>query len=232
MALNAIGRQRAKEHQLPLFIDGSCRREPDLQLKYPAISALCRTSQFAPRLDVGHSIVYCAQKAPYTGNAAFWCLVAMLRVEHRFKNHQEAAEWYLTHEGKLPSNCMVPGNAPDQFDKTLGFPDPKNKGEFNQNDRLLSIWDAGYKQRAIANPVFLACSTVEISLDDPVIITDGVKAALPSQILPNSRLGKFEITQADWNWFRNLFQTGLRLSQLTTTSKVFANPLKDSGTKT
>ncbi len=214
MALTDIGRKRALEHELPAFIDGSFRREPDFQMNHPSISALCRKGHFAPKLDVGHSIVYCAKKEQYKSNTPFWCLVAMLKVIQRFENHNDAAAWYLKNEGRLPSNCMVSGNQPQDFDKTLGFKNPNKRNDFSQNPRLLERWDNDYRKRAQLNPDFLACDIIEIERTDPFVITsEMVSDECPSHSLPNSFLNHYHITEDDWEWFRNVFQTGKRLSE-------------------
>jgi hypothetical protein len=42
----------------PPFIDASCRREPDLESRYPSITALCREGHFAPHLHEGDVVAY------------------------------------------------------------------------------------------------------------------------------------------------------------------------------
>lgn len=56
------GRVAAEQFHLPPFLDGSCRREPDLESAFPSISALCRGRNFAPRLRVGDLAAYLAAK--------------------------------------------------------------------------------------------------------------------------------------------------------------------------
>ncbi len=211
LAYTALGRKRAVEYELPPFIDGSCRREPDFQMSSPAISALCRSWAFAPKLDVGHHIVYCAKKAAYKGKAAFWCLTALLKVEARFDDHWEAAAWYMENEGHVPSNCMIDYNPPIKFEKTLGYY-AKEEKEFKQNSRYLQPWDNSYKRRAETYPAMFACKVIECALEAPIIVTpEMVSKQCPSRKLPNSYHNKFEITEADWNWFQSLFRDGQRL---------------------
>lgn len=50
LAYSVAGRKAAEAHGIPPFVDGSIRREPDLESAYPSISCLCRTARFAPRL--------------------------------------------------------------------------------------------------------------------------------------------------------------------------------------
>ena len=47
------GQAAIERYKLPRVIDGSCRREPDFQSKYPSITALCRAEKFAPRVYPG-----------------------------------------------------------------------------------------------------------------------------------------------------------------------------------
>ena len=75
------GREVSRLHSIPPFVDGSIRREPDLQHKYPSVSCLCRTDKFAPRLRVGDFVAYLTQKRRYgdserqfqtDGHAGLW----------------------------------------------------------------------------------------------------------------------------------------------------------------
>src|ERR1700683_5560370 len=96
------GRNAAAQFRLPPFIDGSIRREPDLEIDWPSISCLCRAGKFAPRLRVGDWVCYMTKKQ---GNMRR--LAAVLCVAHVFDSHAQAANWYNNHSLKLPSNCMV-----------------------------------------------------------------------------------------------------------------------------
>src|SRR5437879_479234 len=52
LAQTSCGRQAIREHALLPFIDGSCRREPDFESRFPSITATCRGRNCAPRLCV------------------------------------------------------------------------------------------------------------------------------------------------------------------------------------
>lgn len=137
---------------LPPYVDGSCRREPDLEIEFPAISALCRAGHFAPRLLVGDEVVYITTKDHYGESYRHWRLVARLRVLKRFKSHPEASAWYLAKLGELPRNCMVPGNPPLPLTKTargVSACAPACGGA----SASLEDWDAGYQYRAVRFPV-------------------------------------------------------------------------------
>ena len=61
------GRDAARRYGLPPFIDGSCRREPDLESPFPSITATCRAGKFAPRLVVGDRVAYLTVKGQELG---------------------------------------------------------------------------------------------------------------------------------------------------------------------
>jgi hypothetical protein len=106
-----FGRAASQRHAIPPFVDGSIRREPDLQHPVPAISCLCRADKFAPRLVVGDEVVYLTAKGRYGAEGRrHWRLTAHLRVVRLFDSHADAAGWYRAHGYELPNNCMVAGN--------------------------------------------------------------------------------------------------------------------------
>lgn len=125
----------------------------------PSISALCRAGNFAPRLQRGDRVAYVTVKRKYLGD---WNrrLVALLTVEQRFASHEQAAEWYQSLRYELPSNCIVPGNAPEAYDRTNRDP-PKGVKQrvaaADNPEQAIRLWDHGYRSRARNYPVFLAC---------------------------------------------------------------------------
>ena len=169
---NPAGREAIRIHRLPPFIDGSCRREPDFEARVPSISALCRGRNFAPRLWPGDRIAYISRKGKYASGDGR-CLVALLTVEHRFKCHQEAANWYAQQGYDLPSNCMVPGNPPQTYDRTNGNPPSEVKSRVNAEKdptQAVRLWDAGYAYRARHYSVFLACRADFLELWHPPVL--------------------------------------------------------------
>src|SRR5256885_16284632 len=58
----------AHPSNVPPFVDGSCRREPDLESACPSISALCRCGLFAPNLQRGDIVVYSSFKGMHAGS--------------------------------------------------------------------------------------------------------------------------------------------------------------------
>jgi hypothetical protein len=122
----------------------------------------------------GDRVVYLTKKGCYSlREEAHWRLVAVLRVAHRFENHAKAAQWYQSQGLPLPSNCLVPSNAP----QPLGFTHariPKELRPLRQrlsDDKVIRLWDAGYLQRARDVPVLLACTPKYLALNDPPAIS-------------------------------------------------------------
>ena len=154
------GLRASSRYNLPPFLDGSCRREPDFQSPRPSISALCRLSKFAPRLRLDDLVVYMTTQANYLSEKEkHWRFVAVLRVTQRFLNHNEAATWYRANNFPLPSNCIVRGNPPLPLSRTIRAYDS------------ITQWDLIYKKRVRKYPLFLACESLFMNLANPPIIT-------------------------------------------------------------
>jgi hypothetical protein len=157
------GRVAAETFGLPPFIDGSCRREPDLESQYPSISALCRASKFAPRLSVGDAVIYVTVKGRWNPvPERHRRLVAVLQVRERFPHHEAAADWYRELGLPLPSNCMVRGNGPIPYQQTV------------QDQADPERWNLGYMAVARAHPVFLATDPLHLNMNDPPVVTDEI----------------------------------------------------------
>jgi hypothetical protein len=167
----AKGRRAARLHNLPPFIDGSCRREPDFESRFPSITAACRAGNFAPRLRVGDRVAYLTVKGRYGGDQSpGWRLIAVLRVTHRFTDHVEAAKWYARQNCPPPSNCFVDDNPPNSFERTNGRPPAIVRRRVSaQSDFHLAIrlWDATYRIRITKWPVFLSTKVEFLELTNP-----------------------------------------------------------------
>ncbi len=172
LAISKIGRSVASEYQLPLYIDSSCRREPDLQSEYPSISAICRGGRFAPRLQVGDHVLYITVKSSFGENALrHRKAVAHLEVIERFETHQQAAAWYKSKNLPLPSNCFVSGNLPIDYGRT-GQSYKKTTCSTFSKDKLLGCWDDELKSRAKKHGVFLVCRSIWQELSNPPALSD------------------------------------------------------------
>lgn len=149
------GREAAAQYAHPPFIDGSIRREPDLEAKYPSISCLCRTDKFAPRLKKGDFVAYMTRKGRY-GDVpiSHRRLTAVLQVKEVFGSHKAAASWYRARKLKLPKNCFVPGNRPLPLSHSHRMFD---SGTCVGDRRTQKAWDAEYRQRSNAYSTFVVC---------------------------------------------------------------------------
>lgn len=151
------------------FVDGSIRREPDLEHEWPSISCLCRAGKFAPRLAVGDAVAYLTKKGKY-GDVPFrhWRLTAVLQVIEVLESHEQAAAWYRNHGYSLPNNCMVLGNPPNPIERS----NRQHRDGQRLDDRtLIRWWDWGYGRRARANGTFVICRRLfcELSWNAPVV---------------------------------------------------------------
>ena len=158
------GKRAIHKYGFPPYVDDSCRREPDFEAHFPSITAICRGTQFAPRLQESDLVVYITRKDNYRPGPGFrhWRLTAVLKILKRFESHVEAAQWYQRQGVKIPRNCIVEGNPPLSLEYT-GNPHKCSNVE---------IWDADYCNRVGRIGVFLACKTIFLKLNDPPILTD------------------------------------------------------------
>jgi hypothetical protein len=166
LAVSARGRLVANMFALPPFIDASCRREPDFQMPYPSISAICRVKQFAPRLKVDDEILYLTVKSTFgQPTEPHYRAVAHLKVKKLFPTHSAAADWYRKQGCSVPSNCLITGNPPISYEltgATLG-----GKASACATAASLRAWDDMYHQRARKVSVFLACEPLWLELHQP-----------------------------------------------------------------
>jgi len=154
LASTTQGRHASKSHGLPPYIDGSCRREPNLESEFPSITALCRAGKFAPHLQRGDLIFYMSVKQRHLSGSIGWALVAALEVVQNLRTHKLGKMWFQRMGLPIPSNCMVTENPPVPLHKTIGLPKGKDgrarlwgSGTWIRA-ATLSDWDKGYWQRA------------------------------------------------------------------------------------
>ena len=155
----AHGRRASAQHDIPPFVDGSIRREPDFEHQFPSITCICRAGKFAPRLCVGDFVAYMTLKGRYGNDRGrHRRLTAVLKVIHVAESHQAAANWYGARGLPLPSNCIVPGNRPKPLNQSVG-----KRGCTNQ--RGCGVWDQHYQQRVAQHPRFVICEPLWVRLD-------------------------------------------------------------------
>lgn len=189
----ARGRQAIRVAKLPAFIDGSCRREPDLESEHPSITSLCRAGKFAPRLRKNDRVLYMTVKGHYRGVEGR-ALVAALEVTHVFPSHQRAARWYRGQGLTLPSNCMVPANGPIAAHLTTGLPrNPEALWRVwsasVQGPATLAAWDQAYAQRSKRHPRFVVTKPLRpVAITAPKILSDQqICAALGTWKVPGTQ---------------------------------------------
>lgn len=160
------GRAAVLKHGLPPYIDGSCRREPDLESAFPSITAVCRGRIFVPRLNKGDTVVYITKKGSYGSlNTRHWRLVAILQVREVMPTHADAANWYRAQGLVLPSNCLVQGNPPVTLDKTVAASEPGVS-----DAAVIKAWDKGYQDRVKVTSRFIICDSLFCELHDPPVV--------------------------------------------------------------
>lgn len=159
LCMNKNGKEAISKYGYKPFTDHSIRREPSLESVYPAITSTCRGRNFAPRLRVNDTVVYLTKSGQYGDiEEEHYRLVAILKVIHRFDNHQSAANWYIEKGLPVPSNCIIPNNPPLDFDHSV----------HSEQDALFS--EEEYNKRVLDNPDFLICEPLKLELDNPPII--------------------------------------------------------------
>lgn len=178
---NEFGQRAVDIYSFPPFIDSSCKREPDLENPFPSISALCRQGKFAPHLAIGDIIVYMTIQGNYSPfTEKHHRIVAILQVEDVYNTHQQGQVEYSKLEIQTPSNCMIDGNVPFDFDKTAGnFTTKKELKRFLEHDkktqdvigqRKLKHWDNQYLQKSKEWTCFVRTKTLYKNLINPVPI--------------------------------------------------------------
>lgn len=168
------GREASEQLQIPPFVDGSIRREPDLEHDHPAISCLCHAGKFAPRLEVGDHVVYLTKRGRYRSPTDHWRLAAILRANRLFDTHLEAADWYISEGMQPPNNCMVRETAP----RPVRESHQRNKHKQTDEQAWQRAWDLGYRQRARKNGRFVVCDRLwaELGWDAPIVQDDDLLA--------------------------------------------------------
>lgn len=201
LVASKTGRAASEVRTIYPFVDGSIRREPDLEHEYPAISCLCRKGKFAPRLNVGDTVAYMTVKRRFgTDNPPHRRLTAVLGVIERLNSHQEAAAWYRSRSFPLPNNCMVEGNLPKPLDESHVL---HHRAREATGNALVRIWDGEYRKRAREFGTVLICRIIYRSLgwDSPVVDDDILRTAFGK--IPGTQ-NPGEVSAADFRKFMRL----------------------------
>ena len=168
LVASKAGREASKRYGIEPFVDGSIRREPDLEHDMPSISCLCRAGKFAPRLRAGDVVAYLTAKKSFGRRPANRRLTAVLRVDRIFGDHATAASWFRSQGKLLPSNCMVDNNPPRPIDQSHCHVRGRQR---SPHPEIQKLWDREYLERASKHPAFVVCERIFLKLcwDAPIV---------------------------------------------------------------
>ena len=207
LVASKAGRDASARFNILPFVDGSIRREPDLEHEFPAISCLCRADKFAPRLKRGDIVGYMLNKERHGLDHAQRRLTAVLRVLDVLPNHTAGADWYVQRDLPLPNNCWIHGNPP----KALDHSHRRNRNKHLPAEQFHKNWDIEYRGRAMKHGTFVVCERlfVNLSWDAPEVAEPQLEAVFGH--VPGTRNpGAWTITQAQH--LLRLLQIGVLLS--------------------
>jgi hypothetical protein len=177
---------------LPKYVDGSCRREPDFENELPCITGLCRPS-FAEKLKVKDIIVYVTNKK----GIGVRKVIAVLEVIKIFENHRQAANWYIKESKSIPNNIMVDETKPFDLDKTHRLHGVK---EIFNDLELLKKWNLLYELRSRKKQKVVQCRVLYKKLFFPITLDESkFKRKLTAQNPP-------VLNQEDWKTLKELIQ--------------------------
>ncbi|WP_417588794.1 hypothetical protein [Owenweeksia hongkongensis] len=200
--VNRVGRQAASQNNIPPFVDGSCRREPDFENPFPAISELCRPKKFISRLSEKDIVIYITKASRYKSNDSQWSFVAALEVIKLLNSHEDAVEYYEKMGVPVSHNIMYHANEPLSWEFTHGICGFKWKG-LNEAQRIRR-WNHGYKERAQNNPLVAICKPWEgqLHLDNPPVIDRNMMKKIFRRIPGTQNPPKFR--EAEWERFKSV----------------------------
>jgi hypothetical protein len=188
------GRHASQQYGLPPFVDGSIRREPDLEHEYPAITCLCRAGKFAPRLEVDDIVAYMLRKGRYGQKSAQRRMTAVLRVIEIFPSHTDGASWYRSRGMVLPSNCWVRGNLAKPFEES------HRRQKTSKSKDPIQIhheWDLGYRVRAKTFGSFVVCESLYRNLSWSALeVTDDALVTAFGKVPATLNPGKWTLNHA------------------------------------
>lgn len=178
MVFNAVGVQAVNSYNQEPYIDGSCRREPDFQNKYPSISSLCRGYRLVSRLNPNDFVVYCTVRHTYPGKYKYTrFLTAVLKVIDSFDTHTAASQSSY-YSGNLPINCMVPNNPPKPFlESCYTFPEKGGDIRFLslpipaqtiKANAIMRVWNQDYQDRADAYGKLVVTKPLHLNYRTPL----------------------------------------------------------------
>lgn len=164
LSINKNGMRAIKIFNLPKYVDGSCRREPDFENEFPCITGLCRPG-FAEKLNKEDVIIYVTNKKGIGSRK----VVAILEVIRTFKNHRQAADWYINENKKIPNNLMVKETTPFDLNKTHQI---HGINEILNDSNLLKKWNLLYKLRSRKKEKVVQCEILYEELNIPISLDE------------------------------------------------------------
>ncbi|HRX97087.1 MAG TPA: hypothetical protein P5514_09100, partial [Bacteroidales bacterium] len=189
-------------NNLPLFVDGSCRREPDFQNPFPAITQLCRPGKLVPRLNIGDLVIYITRSGFYGLSYSHWKFIGILEVIEIANDHLAAVPFYQTKQIPISQNIFCHQTSPNPLNLTHG------KCGFQHKDftpqQIVSLWNKGYIGRAKDHPqiVITKVWNDSLNINNPPIIThvmmQNIFGRIPGTQNPPA------ISQNEWINFRNV----------------------------
>lgn len=200
LAVNKIGRASATKYNLPLYIDGSCRREPDFENLKPAITQLCRPTKLVTRLSYNDLIIYITKLGSYGTNQAHWKLISILEVIDIVPDHNSAFSFYTKNKIPVSQNIICNSTSPFPLDYTHGI-NENNKNNTNDNV-VIRKWNAAYIYRAKQYPEVAITQVWNniLHLDNPPIINHQMMKSIFGRI-PGTQ-NPPELNDIEWQNFK------------------------------
>jgi hypothetical protein len=200
LAFNKMGRGAANKNNLPLYIDGSCRREPDFENPKPAITQLCRPKKLINRLRNGDLIIYITRLGKYGTNEAHWKLISILEVINILPDHNSTLTFYTKHELPISQNIICNKTEPYSLDYTHGITE-HNQPNINHAE-VIKKWNLGYMLRARQYPEVAITQIWNnvLYLNNPPIIDHLTMRSIFGRI-PSTQTPP-RLTEIEWNNFK------------------------------
>jgi len=199
---NGNGRNNAIAHGLPPFIDGSCRREPDFQNPFPAITQLCRPGKLVTRLLVGDLVIYLTKVGNYGIPPTHWNFIGILEILNLQINHSSAANYYLANNIPVSQNVICNHTTPFPLGMTHGLCGFAH-GNLNSN-RIISLWNNIYISRANSYSKVAITNVWEghLHLNNPPQIIHTMMIDIFGRIPGTQNPPK--LTDVEWSAFRRI----------------------------
>lgn len=201
LAFNKFGRNSASSNNLPWYIDGSCRREPDFQNPFPAITQLCRPKMLVPRLKVGDLVIYLTKLGAYANYPIHWNFICVLEVIDFAHNHNQAEAYYLKNNIPVSQNIICSNTSPFPLNMTHGLSGFPHKNFLPE--KVISIWNKGYVCRSIDFPKVAFTKVWEdtLNLRNPPIINHAMMQNIFGRV-PSTQTPPM-LKSMEWTNFRN-----------------------------